>query len=42
MGAARAETNLVWKHSEPKSARYIGRQILVTFRAHKYGMSNLW
>lgn len=26
-------TNLVWKHSVPKSARYRGRRISVTFRA---------
>jgi alkylated DNA repair dioxygenase AlkB len=27
------DTNLAWKHSVPKSARYTGRRISVTFRA---------
>jgi alkylated DNA repair dioxygenase AlkB len=27
------DTNLAWKHSVPKSTRYVGRRISVTFRA---------
>jgi hypothetical protein len=27
------DTNRAWKHSVPKSARYVGRRISVTFRA---------
>src|SRR5262249_29056400 len=27
------DTNLAWKHGVPKSARYTGRRISVTFRA---------
>jgi alkylated DNA repair dioxygenase AlkB len=32
------DTNLVWKHGVPKSARYAGRRISVTFRAFTKGI----
>jgi alkylated DNA repair dioxygenase AlkB len=34
------DTNLSWKHSVPKSTKYTGRRISVTFRAFETGIRN--